>query len=267
MAKRQRRAGNGPRVRFDESQHRRDGMGRFADKPGGEGEVKSRVGLKSAGVNGNDRIVSLSGNDHLNGLTVNQFIRDHPDGPKAALYELAAGHKQGILGFEASKAAGELTAGRKAAIADYTGSGHKAMNWQLRGIRPETAEVSARIASLDDALDGQRLGEAAKLYRGIGSLGAKKIAAMGLKKGSILEDPGFMSTSRNASVARSFAQQSSENIVLEIQASATSRAMDVSKYSDADSGEQEVLFARNSRLKVISWDKKTRWLKLVVLDD
>jgi len=161
----------------------------------------------------------------------------------------------------------ELSAEHRKAIEGYTGSDYKPMNWQLRGVRPGTAEVTDKIKSLDAALSGWTLGEPATVYRGIGSVGAKKLMAAGLRKGEIIEDPGFMSTSRSPSVAKAFAQQSSENIVLEIRAKGTAKALDVRDYSDAGGAEQEVLFARSSRLKVLSFDKKRRTLVVETVDD
>lgn len=116
-------------------------------------------------------------------------------------------------------------------------------------------------------VEGRVLGESTTLYRGIGSLGAKKIVAAGLKKGTIITDPGFMSTSRNAAIAKDFASQSQENMVLKISAGPAAKAFDINKYSHAGFDEREVLFARNSRLKVVSWDKKSKTLSVEVIDE
>ena len=152
-----------------------------------------------------------------------------------------------------------------AAIKHYTGAGHKSMNWALRGVRPMTPEVKSKIDDLDAALLGASLPEQATVYRGITSMGAKALVAAGLKKGAVLEDPGFMSTTRSAAVARQFAQQSADHVILEIKAPKGSQGIDVSKQSDTGASEQEILFARNQRIKVISFDKKSRVLKVEMM--
>lgn len=218
----------------------------------GRDPAKQAFDAKSKRGKGEEASGGLVGNRHGN-----HFDPSQARGANGRWIETGA---EGRQSFEMS------TEGRKA-IADYTGAGHKAMNWQLRGYGPDNPTVTERIKGLDAALSGWTLGQPATVYRGIGSLGAKKLASAGLKKGTIIEDPGFMSTSRSPAIARSFAQQSRENMVLEIKAGKSAKALDVRDYSDAGGSEQEVLFARNSRLKVLSFDKKSRTLVVETVDD
>jgi hypothetical protein len=94
------------------------------------------------------------------------------------------------------------------------------------------------------------------VHRGIGGNGLKEILKLGMKKGSIIPDPGFLSTSKSSGVGKSF-QNSSDNIMLEIRLPKGARAVDLGKLSD-NPGEQEVLLDRNSKLKVVSFNSKTK---------
>lgn len=168
--------------------------------------------------------------------------------------------------FAEGQGGGGLSASSAEAINDYTGEGHKAINRQLRGVNEATPEVSARILALDSALDGRALTETVTLYRGISGVGAQKILASNPKKGTVLDDPGFMSVTKNTQVARTFANQSSNQVTMVISAKKGAKAFDISVYSDAGSSESEILFARGSRLKVVKYDSSKKIIYAETVD-
>jgi ADP-ribosyltransferase exoenzyme len=152
---------------------------------------------------------------------------------------------------------GGIDKGEAASIKHYTAEGFKAINWGLRGIRPHTPAGLAHATEIDRVMSRADLPEAMTVHRGVGGNGLKAILAQGLKKGQIINDPGFLSASKDPGTARKFAQTSNENIHLEIRLPKGAKAVDIAKLSDAP-GEHEVLIARNSGLKVVSYDKKSR---------
>ena len=151
---------------------------------------------------------------------------------------------------------GGVDKGEAASINHYTAAGFKSINWGLRGIRQHTPETTAHLAELDRVMSRASLPEPMVVHRGIGGNGLKEILKLGLKKGSIIPDPGFLSTSKSSGVGKSF-QNSSDNIMLEIRLPKGARAVDLGKLSD-NPGEQEVLLDRNSKLKVVSFNSKTK---------
>jgi hypothetical protein len=146
--------------------------------------------------------------------------------------------------------------GEAASIKHYTAEGFKSINWGLRGIRQHTPASSAHLAELDRVMSRASLPEAMTVHRGVGGNGLKEIQKAGLKKGALIPDAGFLSTSKSAGVGKSF-QNSSDNIMLEIRLPKGARAIDVGRLSD-NPGEQEVLIDRNSKLKVVSYDAKAK---------
>lgn len=149
-----------------------------------------------------------------------------------------------------------VDAGEAASIKHYTEAGFKSINWGLRGIRQHTPETTAHLAELDRVMSRASLPEALTVHRGIGGNGLKEILKHGLKKGSIIPDSGFLSTTKNSGVGKTF-QNSSDNIMLEIRLPKGAKAVDLGKLSD-NPGEQEVLLDRNSKLKVVSFNSKTK---------
>jgi hypothetical protein len=277
MAKRKggRHGGAGQRIRFDPAKHKRDASGRFTDM------AQRQQSKPQATVTEFDTIKNVEGNQLLDGMTVGEFLETHPDGAQAALYELTAAHKFRLIDFRAAGSAGKSSAGQAErpsatasdldaddtkAIQRYTSEGYLLVNRHLRGIRDGGGPAKEQIAALDRAMRGANLDEDVAVYRGVGSLAVKRFAAQGLRKDSVLTDEGFMSTTRQRSVADAFAKQSPTNITMEIRTKRGAKARDVDAISDAQ-GEQEILFARNQRMKVVSFDSKKGHLVVEVLND
>lgn len=147
--------------------------------------------------------------------------------------------------------AGAHSSEHKAAIKNYSGGGHKPINWALRGQREHTAETRQHVAVLDNLIDKSPLPAPTTLYRGISGMEAKRIVEMKPRPGAILHDPGFASTSTDVGVARRFAAQSAVGVVMEVRAPKGTKALDISKLSDAPSDEKETLLARDSHFKVV----------------
>lgn len=249
-------------ISFDESKYARDAHGRFTFKSHSD----SQADLKSTGVGGNDTIVDTGGNPELDGMSVQAFIEQHPGGPQAAVVELAAGHKAGVIGFRSTEGETRIDEAGRQAINDYTAVDYRPMNMQLRGLRPMTPEMQVKVDELDRVLNSASLPEATTVHRGVGSLGVKVYSEQGLGKGSIFTEAGFMSTSADAGVARDFAQVSRNNMVMEIRAPKGAKALNISRFSD-NPGEREVLFARGTRMKVVSFSKSRNLLVVEVLND
>lgn len=149
----------------------------------------------------------------------------------------------------------------------YTGEGYRPINWALRSGKEPSESAAKSIADMDAAFRGASLGEKATLYRGVGGEGVQKILGGGVRKGTIIEDVGFVSTSRSEGVAWQFARQYNNHFVMEIRASAKAKAIDIASFSDAPTNEREVLFNRSSRFKVVSYNKAKKVLVVEALDD
>lgn len=157
----------------------------------------------------------------------------------------------------------QLAPRQLATLSGYTAADHRSVNWWLRHgelvLGAELDTVMRRAAEMDDALAGFRLREALTVYRGIDPTGAQRLAEIGLRKGTVLVDKGFMSTSRNLNVARWFARYD-QGITMRIAAPKGAHGLDVAAISASPFTEQEVIFARGRRLGVVGWNRKTRIL-------
>lgn len=162
---------------------------------------------------------------------------------------------------------GPLSAGATESLKAYTGSAYRAINAHLRGGKPIDDENRRHMDTLDAVLDEARTTESQVVYRGLGSLAVQQLfgADLAAKKGQILVDKGFLSTSSSEAVARQFVNiNPAKNVLLAIKVPVGSKALDVSKYSDMPE-EKETLIARDARLKVVKFDKKSRRLEVEML--
>jgi hypothetical protein len=152
---------------------------------------------------------------------------------------------------------------QKTAIKIYTAEYYRPINMELRGIRPDSGKYADTVHRLDEIISSSSY--EGMLYRGIGGGYAKELEKSGsLRKGAVIEDFGFVSTSKQESVARSFSSVSREGILVKIVAPKGSRVADVGPLSD-DVGENEAIAARGSRMRVKSFNKKKRELEVELL--
>lgn len=160
------------------------------------------------------------------------------------------------------------SASEVSAIKKYTGADYRAINGHLVGGLEASEETLKTIAHLDNFLSRAKMEMPVTVYRGAGSLAVQELlgqAQGGLQKGREIVLSGYISTSQNIDVARKFVGISSSSMLLEIKMPKGSQAADISAYSDAGAGEKEVLVARNSRFKVLSFDGKSKRLTLEML--
>ncbi len=163
---------------------------------------------------------------------------------------------------------GGISKGNKQALKHYTGAGFKAVNGHLVGGREADEATKATIAYLDDLMSRASLPEASKVYRGAGSLAVKSIldqAGGVLRKGQIINCAGFTSTSANPTIAEGFANQSRSAILIEMRLPKGAKAVDIAKYSDVGVHEKELLIARNSSFKVVSFTKPNKLVLEMVM--
>ena len=155
----------------------------------------------------------------------------------------------------------------KAALRAYTAAGYREINGHLRGGKAISETAREHLKQLDDVLGNASTPEARTVYRGLGSLAVRQLLgpALTAKKGQIITDAGFPSTSAVENIARQFVQiNPGKNILMSIKMPAGSRALDVSQYSD-NSSERETLIARNARYKVVKFDPKRRLLEVELM--
>jgi hypothetical protein len=147
-----------------------------------------------------------------------------------------------------------LTDIQKEAISVYRSNDYMSINAGLRGEVPleGVQGVNEAIAELDNAFkNAPTLDTPAVLYRG-GNFDKDQIAAM--QPGAEIEDKAFLSTSASSHVSSSFAGGDSNmgttGVQFEIVAPAGARYLMLSPAEEGS--EAEVLFARGSRLQVLS---------------
>lgn len=153
---------------------------------------------------------------------------------------------------------GPVASEELSALTSYTGSGYRTINGALRGTAPFTANVRDEIDALDQLFERARLSEAATLYRGVGPNMVERYRAAGLRFGSVITDPAFMSTSLSKNAARQFQAEQEGAYFIRILAPAGARGLNVERVSSFGEEEREILLARGQRLKVISYDHATR---------
>lgn len=153
------------------------------------------------------------------------------------------------------------------ALAGYTGEQYGPMNRWLRAGQGDEAAVRELISGLDVILEGRRLTREVELWRGLSEGQVRRMAGGALRVGDEILDPGFMSTASVIDVAARFQADHPDGILMRILAKPGTRALDVSRVSSVGTSEYEILFARGTRLKVLSFDRKTRVLTVETIVD
>lgn len=195
-------------------------------------------------------------------LTVDRFTDDK--GRLLTLDELR--HQAGLRPeLRVPSAIGPLSPAETAALTSYTGDGYRAINGALRGQRPFSADVKDEIAALDNLFGRSALPSPAVLYRGVGPEVVEAYRRAGLKAGSVIFDPAFMSTSLSRAAATEFLKDQPDGYFIRLTAPAGSRALSVEKVAFYGEGEREILLARGQRLKVIGYDRDTRTINAELL--
>ena len=158
----------------------------------------------------------------------------------------------------------QLSSAELSAVIQYTSNGYVAMNNALRGeVSRMDEETKKRVALIDAAIARNIIGEGTlsmplsdtPVFRGarLSHFGVKSIDD--LKKGMTIGNHGFISTSKDIEVARSFAGSVGSGVMMKIKTTANSRGLDVDAVS-ANKGESEVILARNSKFRVVGIDRK-----------
>jgi len=149
---------------------------------------------------------------------------------------------------------------------DYSGEHYRKVQSHLRGGNALDAHGEQIIKHLDDMLKDASLPAPQKLYRALGSLDVARMLGpeRKVRKGAVLPDPGFGSSSTSYAEARKFFDVGPKTVMMTIKAPKGAKALDISQHSDK-SDEKEVLIARNARYKVVKYDPKTRHLEVEML--
>lgn len=150
-------------------------------------------------------------------------------------------------------------------LAAYTGAAYRAINSYLREGGSAEPILEQRIGHLDRVLANNPTPVSLVVYRGVGEAFAAELVARGLAVGDIIQDKGFLSTSRLQDVAATF-MHDSDGMLLAIRIPAESKALDIAALS-AYPGEAEVLLARDARLRVVGYDAVADILELELLGD
>lgn len=142
------------------------------------------------------------------------------------------------------KSAGEkLSANEKSAISSYSGDNFLKINSDLRKGKDEDPDV----ARIDSAIGKGGL-EGGTLYRGMSGEDAKKLFPGGdIKKGMVVSDPAFLSTSKEKKIAGMF---SIGGVMLQIETNKGDKGLDVTGLS-SNKHEDETLLPRNAKMEVI----------------
>lgn len=155
----------------------------------------------------------------------------------------------------------DLTGPEAYAINYYTGIGGEVINRAIRArsVMPPFSERQRDV--LDALLARAVLPQPIRVWRGIKAAYANAVLR-GSRPGRLIVDEAFFSTSRQAASARKFA--GIDGLVFELVLPAGTRALDVSRVSAMGDQEGEVLLPRGSRFRVLSWDRKSRILQVIL---
>ena len=152
-----------------------------------------------------------------------------------------------------------------AAIEAYTGTGYHPINVYLREDGFGDPIIEQQIQHLDQAIANNPAPAAVIVYRGVGEAFAVELAERGLTVGDIIQDKGFLSTSRRKEIAVAFMRDEG-GMLFAIRVPPGSKALDVAPFS-AYSDEAEILLAREARLRVIGYSPVDDTLELEMLGD
>ncbi|MBI0277091.1 DUF2213 domain-containing protein [Hafnia alvei] len=137
----------------------------------------------------------------------------------------------------------KLSANEKSAISSYSGDNFLKLNSGLRKGKDEDPDV----ARIDSAISKGSL-DGGTLYRGMSREDAKKLFPGGdIKKGMVVSDPAFLSTSKEKKIAGMF---SIGGVMLQIETNKGDKGLDVTGLS-SNKHEDETLLPRDAKMEVI----------------
>jgi hypothetical protein len=145
----------------------------------------------------------------------------------------------------------------KKAISLYTDGHYKQINDGLRKHGTISKDDEYAVKYLDEVTANATF--KGTIYRGISAANTLKYAEAGLlKPGAVIKDAGFGSFSKRADFAKNW----KAGLVIEVEGG--KGCADVSSLSQHP-GEDEVLMARDMRMRVVSYDEKARRLKVEIM--
>lgn len=152
-----------------------------------------------------------------------------------------------------------LPANAHTAIASYTGSGYQEINGALRHDADMSEHLTRRVKAIDKAIAASKAKTDLVLVRGISPSAFEKMTAHtnGQIPGAVLQDKGFVSTTRQPGTAHSFA--GGNGYGLKIRVPAGWNILPAKQYSNHAS-EDEFILPRGSKFKVASFDAASRVL-------
>lgn len=206
----------------------------------------------------------------LNGMSYDEWRGEHAlrnVQADAKSYNVVAGSNREKIQYLIDNMAGwtkTATRAQKKSLESYAYSSNDVNNYLLgrtdRMYHGTADSVMRDIENIDAVLDGEEIGNDLKLFRGAdgsalgisGDVTEEKLAAI---VGTEIEQPSFMSTTIDESVARIY----SRGVVMEIDAPSDTHGIyldvantsesDLLKWAEEDPGNMEVLLARGYRIK------------------
>ncbi len=154
-----------------------------------------------------------------------------------------------------------ITSEEQSALTHYTGDGYEEINGTLRGFHDplDFNDVDHHVSLIDGAVAKGRITEDVRLYRGVNEDALFQLEQLDLTVGSVIQEPGFSSTSKFWVEADRFAGGTRRRgLLFIVHAKAGMKALDVTHLSSVGTGEYEVLFPRNQRWKIRSLDFERR---------
>jgi hypothetical protein len=146
-------------------------------------------------------------------------------------------------------------------LQDYKEGNYQQLNAYLRdpaSVRESLGkELDKQIKTIDAAIGKSVLQQEMVVYRGIQHPALARNAERLV--GRSIDAPTYLSTSAHSGVARNFASTGSGGVVLAIRARAGTHAAYLDQFqTSGNSGESELLFGRNSRVRITGVDRTRR---------
>jgi ADP-ribosyltransferase exoenzyme len=149
----------------------------------------------------------------------------------------------------------------RAAIGAYTGEGYWEINGHLRHGDPK--QRSPHIPHLDALLDTCEPSQGSiDVFRGVKQDYLDVLIAVGAQDGAIVEELGYISTTRRFDVAMQYAKLSNDDLVgilIKVTLPMGSRYLDIAAHSNFPD-EEEILLPRGSTLRIGNYNPDERVL-------